>query len=178
MVRSGWVGGWFLSGNKATLWLHLASWNLPDYQSSWKSKMEPSVALMLLCGSILQAGTCKISSRAENPRQRGTLHLLSWCGEQLRCGIKHILGEGGHCTYFVVSRGGGNNWGGDTTQLSCIIKIPTKPSKKFVNYYQLSKWWGWVDGYLQDIMPLRSSNLQAWTCQIFSLTEISRWSRA
>ena len=33
-----------LTGNNTTLWLHLASWNLPDFQPSWKSKMEPSVA--------------------------------------------------------------------------------------------------------------------------------------
>ena len=26
-----WVGGWF-HDNNATLWLHLASWNLPDSQ--------------------------------------------------------------------------------------------------------------------------------------------------
>ena len=26
--------------------LHLASWNLPDFQSSWKSMMEPSVTIM------------------------------------------------------------------------------------------------------------------------------------
>ena len=28
------------------LWLHLASWNLPDSQLSWESKMEPSVAIL------------------------------------------------------------------------------------------------------------------------------------
>ena len=38
----GWVGGFH--ENNATLWLHLASWNLPDSQISWESKMEPSVA--------------------------------------------------------------------------------------------------------------------------------------
>ena len=30
--------------NITTLWLHLASWNLLDFQLSWESKMEPSVA--------------------------------------------------------------------------------------------------------------------------------------
>ena len=39
-----WVGGW-LGGhhlhNHTTSWLHLASWNLPDYQLCWESKMEP-----------------------------------------------------------------------------------------------------------------------------------------
>ena len=39
------VGGWvYYSDNNATSWLHLASWNLPDSQLSWESKMEPSVA--------------------------------------------------------------------------------------------------------------------------------------
>ena len=42
-VGGGWVGGWFHQNN-ATSWLHLASWNLPDSQLSWVSKMEPSVA--------------------------------------------------------------------------------------------------------------------------------------
>ena len=44
----GWVGGgWVVipSGNNTTSWLHLASWNLPDSQLSWESKMEPSVAI-------------------------------------------------------------------------------------------------------------------------------------
>ena len=36
--------GWSHVHNHATLWLHLASWNLLDFQLSWKSKMEPSVA--------------------------------------------------------------------------------------------------------------------------------------
>ena len=41
------VGGWVVpSENQATLWLHLASWNLPDSQLSWESKMEPSVAII------------------------------------------------------------------------------------------------------------------------------------
>ena len=35
------------SDNNATLWLHLASWNLPDSQLSWESKMEPSVPIWL-----------------------------------------------------------------------------------------------------------------------------------
>ena len=35
------------SDNNATSWLHLASWNLPDSQLSWESKMEPSVAISL-----------------------------------------------------------------------------------------------------------------------------------
>ena len=35
------VGG-FMIENNATLWLHIASWN---FQLSWKSKMEPSVAI-------------------------------------------------------------------------------------------------------------------------------------
>ena len=40
-----WVGGWgVLTGSNTTSWLHLASWNLPDFQLSWKSKMELSVA--------------------------------------------------------------------------------------------------------------------------------------
>ena len=49
----GWVGGWVvLSGNNTTSWLHLASWNLPDSQLSWESKMEPSVAI----GNVLKTG--------------------------------------------------------------------------------------------------------------------------
>ena len=40
------VGGWVvLSGNITTSWLHIASWNLPDSQLCWESKMEPSVAI-------------------------------------------------------------------------------------------------------------------------------------
>ena len=31
----GWLGGWFQLHNIATSWLHLASWNLPDFQHSW-----------------------------------------------------------------------------------------------------------------------------------------------
>ena len=31
------MGGWSQSENNATLWLHLASWNLPDSQLSWDS---------------------------------------------------------------------------------------------------------------------------------------------
>ena len=37
-------GGWFHENN-ATLWLHLASWDLPDSQLTWEYKMEPSVAI-------------------------------------------------------------------------------------------------------------------------------------
>ena len=33
--------------NNATLWLHLASWDLPDSQLSWEFKIEPSVAKKL-----------------------------------------------------------------------------------------------------------------------------------
>ena len=42
-IGGGWVGGWvggILTGNNATSWLHLASWNF-----SAKSKIEPSVAI-------------------------------------------------------------------------------------------------------------------------------------
>ena len=39
------VGGWVVPlENQSTSQLHLASWNLPDSQLSWESKMEPSVA--------------------------------------------------------------------------------------------------------------------------------------
>ena len=34
------VGVWSKLDHKATLWLHLASWNFRDSQQSWKSKME------------------------------------------------------------------------------------------------------------------------------------------
>ena len=47
------VAGWpFLSGYITTSWLHLASWNLPDSQLSWESKMEPSVAIITSNNSI------------------------------------------------------------------------------------------------------------------------------
>ena len=39
-LTAGWVGGWS-SDYSTTSWLHLASWNLPDSQPSWESKMEP-----------------------------------------------------------------------------------------------------------------------------------------
>ena len=43
------MGGWMiLSGNIATLWLHLASWNLLDSQLCYESKMEPKVAIFVL----------------------------------------------------------------------------------------------------------------------------------
>ena len=42
---AGWVAGWFLTENIATLWLHLASWDLLDFQLSRESKMEQSVAI-------------------------------------------------------------------------------------------------------------------------------------
>ena len=42
------MGGWSKIDHKATLWLHLASWNLLDSQLSWVSKMEPSVVIMPL----------------------------------------------------------------------------------------------------------------------------------
>ena len=35
---------------------------------------------------------------------------------------------------------------------------------------------GWMVGFLQEIIPLRGSILQARTCQIVSLAEIQRWS--
>ena len=47
------VGGWSQSENNATLWLHLASWDLPDSQLSLESKMEPSVEIALPCVFIL-----------------------------------------------------------------------------------------------------------------------------
>ena len=51
---TGWVGGWPIpSGNITTSWLHLASWNLLDFQLSWKSKMEPSVAIYSNFGNFL-----------------------------------------------------------------------------------------------------------------------------
>ena len=36
---------------------------------------------------------------------------------------------------------------------------------------------GWVGGYLQEVMPLHGSILQAGTCQILSLAENPIWSR-
>ena len=38
------MGGGSKLENNATLWLDIVSWNLPDSQLSWESKMEPSVA--------------------------------------------------------------------------------------------------------------------------------------
>ena len=50
-VRSGWARAYSIGvENNAILWLHLASWNLPDSQLSWASKMEPSVAIW--CGEL------------------------------------------------------------------------------------------------------------------------------
>ena len=40
-----WVGGHHLH-NHTTSWLHLASWNLPDSQLSWESKVAPSMAIL------------------------------------------------------------------------------------------------------------------------------------
>jgi len=34
---------------------------------------------------------------------------------------------------------------------------------------------GWMVGFLQEIIPLRGSILQAQTCQIVSLAENQRW---
>ena len=41
-----------LTKNNATSWLHLARWNLPDSQLSWESKMEPSVAILILLNTL------------------------------------------------------------------------------------------------------------------------------
>ena len=46
VIWYGWVGGRPLH-NHATPWFHLASWNLLESQLSWKSKMEPSVAILV-----------------------------------------------------------------------------------------------------------------------------------
>ena len=63
------VGGWLLVYNKATSWLHLASWNLPDSQLRCESKMDPSVAKVkhisaafeiLIIKSIAQFGKLRI----------------------------------------------------------------------------------------------------------------------
>ena len=64
-----------------------------------------------------------------------------------------------HRTYFFDGR---NNCGGDTGQLSSIIKIPTKPLLKFVEY-QISKlrWWVvWVDGLMGIYRPHPSCKLE------------------
>ena len=45
-LTAGWLAG-PVSDYSTTLWLHLASWNLPDSQLSWESKMEPE------CGNFL-----------------------------------------------------------------------------------------------------------------------------
>ena len=44
LLKLDWLVGLVLSENITTPWLHLASWNLPNYQINWESKMEPSVA--------------------------------------------------------------------------------------------------------------------------------------
>ena len=50
-VGSGWARAYSIGGkNNTTSWLHLASWNLPDSQLSWESKMEPE------CGKNITAG--------------------------------------------------------------------------------------------------------------------------
>ena len=47
-----WSAEWVLTRNNAPPWLHLASWNWPDSQLSWESKMKPSVAIKMLCQKI------------------------------------------------------------------------------------------------------------------------------
>ena len=42
----GWPGNY--SYNIATTWTHLASWDLPDFELSWNSKIGPSVAILTL----------------------------------------------------------------------------------------------------------------------------------
>ena len=37
--------------NLGGVWLHLTSWNWPDFQSSWRIKMEPSVAIHMSTNS-------------------------------------------------------------------------------------------------------------------------------
>ena len=55
-LTAGWGAGWLagsVSDYSTTSWLHLASWNLPDPQLSWESKMEPRVAINSLFGYVL-----------------------------------------------------------------------------------------------------------------------------
>ena len=52
-LPGGWVDGWpIIAGNNTTPWLHLASWNLPDSQFGWESKMEASVAINKIRGGV------------------------------------------------------------------------------------------------------------------------------
>ena len=61
LEKDGLRGGWGSVENNATLWLHLASWNLPDSQLSWESKMEPECGkkywLKRLCDPLLPVWT-------------------------------------------------------------------------------------------------------------------------
>ena len=52
-----WLGGWVVQLHYIpTSWLHLARWNLPDFQLSWKSKMELECGNMLFCSSLIVQG--------------------------------------------------------------------------------------------------------------------------
>ena len=51
--------------NNTTSWLHLASWNFPDSELSWETKMEPSVA-------IIEPNITKLDDMREYKRQMVT----------------------------------------------------------------------------------------------------------
>ena len=72
---------------KANLWLHLASWNFPNFLLCLESKTEPSVA------------------KAQNYRGGHRTYILDewnkWDGDTTQLWKKAYTGRGGHRTYLV-----------------------------------------------------------------------------
>ena len=143
------MGGWMiLSGNIATSWLHLASWNLPDSQLSWESKMESSVAKTWM-RKINAHSKCRIYMKNRNLCPGIFQTPIS----KLRTPFWHYqdnpLTPSIHCQDTIDS------------QLSTFNKE---------NLY--GRWsGGW---FLQEILPLHGSILQVGTCQILSWAENPR----
>ena len=130
---------------------------------------------MPLHGSILQAGTCKIFSLAENPRWSQVWQIefnqtwpsFSW------------LNLTWHVNWL-----GSNTFGPKHLELSyfCDLRLNTK-----IKLPRLCRSWkkdglrvgcgAYVLGGFMTITPRCGSILQAGPCQIFSLAENPRWSR-
>ena len=140
-----------LSANTTTSWLHLASWNLPDSQLSWESKMEPSVAK-----NLNERNQCSFCAQNLYKNKNLCPGIIKIPISKLRSLFWHY--QDNPPTPFI----------------HCLDTIDSKLSI----FNKKNLYGGWVGGlFLQEIIPLRGSILQVGTCQIFSLAENPRWSR-
>ena len=101
-----------LSGNYTTLWLHLANWNLEDFQLCSESKMEPSVATYCKINFVIRGLQVSIKVK---------LLTVLWVSESFS---QIPVGYACFAPKIVYMEGGtphilcwwGDNWGGDTAQ--------------------------------------------------------------